>query len=223
MIDLYTSASPNGYKISITLEELGLPYAAHLVDFRKKEQKEPWFLKINPNGKIPAIIDRDGDVPVFESGAIMIYLAEKGGALLPSSGASRAKVLSWLMFQMAGIGPMMGQSNYFYGLLPEKIPQAISRFQKEGRRLFEVLDNQLKDNEWLAGDYSIADIANWCWVRTHRWSGINVVGLGNLHRWSTQMEDRPAVQKGIKVPMFIDVTIAGDEFWENARKAVLQR
>jgi len=204
LIDLYTSPTPNGWKASITLEELELPYAVHPIDLTKGEQKEPWYLKINPNGRIPAIVDRDeGNLAVFESGAIMIYLAEKTGRLLPTERAPRARVLSWLMFQMGGVGPMMGQANVFYRYFPEKIQAAIDRYQNESRRLFEVLDGALAEREWLADDFSIADIANWAWVRTHKWSGVSVEGLENLQRWIDRMYQRPACLRGIEVPFKI--------------------
>ena len=161
MIDLYTAATPNGYKVSVALEELGLPYELHTLDLAAQEQKQPWFLAINPNGRIPAIIDHDeNDFAVFESGAILVYLAEKTGRLMPHDPKGRSRVMQWLMFQMGGIGPMMGQANVFYRYLPEKIPLAIHRYQNESKRLFRVLDTHLAEHEWLAGDYSIADIAN---------------------------------------------------------------
>jgi glutathione S-transferase len=201
MIDLYTAPTPNGWKASVTLEELGLPYEVHPINLGKGEQKEPWFLRINPNGRIPAIVDRDeGGLAVFESGAIMIHLAERTGRLLPTARGPRARVLSWLMFQMGGVGPMMGQANVFYRYFPEKIPAAISRYQNESRRLFEVLDSRLREGEWLGDDYSIADIANWCWVRTHGWSGVSTEGLPGLERWMERMAARPACQRGIDVP-----------------------
>ena len=202
MIDLYTAPTPNGWKASVTLEELELPYETHPINMLEGEQKEPWFLKINPNGRIPAIVD-DG-LPVFESGAIMLHLAEKTGRLLPTEPAARARVISWLMFQMGGVGPMMGQANVFFRYFPEKLPAAIQRYQHEGRRLFEVLDGHLADNEWLAGDFSIADIANWCWVRTHRWSGVSIEGLTHLQRWLDAMKARPACRKGVEVPVKVD-------------------
>src|SRR5512135_3642407 len=159
MIDLYTSATPNGWKASVTLEECGLPYEVHAIDMGKGEQKTPAFLKINPNGRIPAIVDRDLDnFAVFESGALMIYCAEKSGKLLPTDVKGRSRVIQWLMFQMGGIGPMMGQANVFFRYLPEKIPLAIDRYQAEVRRLFGVLDKRLEQHEYLADDYSIADI-----------------------------------------------------------------
>ena len=201
MIDLYTAATPNGHKVSIALEELGLPYNMKVIDLSKNVQKEDWFLAICPNGRIPAIVDRDAeDFAVFESGAILIYLAEKTGQLMPSDVKGRSLVMQWLMFQMGGIGPMMGQANVFFRYFPEKIQPAIDRYQGECRRLFRVLDNRLKDHEFLAGDYSIADIANWAWVRTHRWSGVEVDDLPHLLRWRDQLRARPAVAKGIEMP-----------------------
>ena len=201
MIDLYTAATPNGHKASITLEELGLPYTVHKMDISTGVQKEPWFTAINPNGRIPAIIDRDNDdFAVFESGALMIYLAEKAGALLPADVKGRSRVIQWLMFQMGGLGPMMGQANVFFRYFPEKIPAAIGRYQNEGRRLLGVLDGHLADNEFLAGDYSIADIANYSWARTHEWSGIELDGMDNLQRWKKAIDARPAVIKGLDVP-----------------------
>jgi GST-like protein len=201
MIDLYTAATPNGHKISIALEELGLPYTVHALDLYRLEQRRPEFLKISPNGRIPAIVDRDaGDFPVFESGAILVYLAEKTGRLMPADQKGRSVVMQWLMFQMGGIGPMMGQVNVFFRYLSEKIQPAIDRYQAEVRRLFEVLDTRLAVHEFLAGDYSIADIANWAWVRTHRWSGLEIDDLPNLQRWKRRLAARPAVQRGIDVP-----------------------
>ena len=201
MIDLYTAATPNGWKVSITLEELGLPYEVHLIDLASGEQKQPRFTAVNPNGRIPAIVDRgNGDFPVFESGAIMIYLAEKVGRLLPRDEKGRSKVIQWLMFQMGGVGPMMGQANVFTRYFPEHLPSVIDRYRREGRRLFEVLDAHLADNEYLSGDYSIADIANWSWVHTHEWPGIDIAGLDNLKRWIDLIAARPAVQKGVATP-----------------------
>lgn len=201
MIDLYTAPTPNGHKASCTLEALELEYTTHFVNIGEGEQKKPAFLAHSPNGRIPAIVDRDlGDFPIFESGAIMIYLAEKAGKLLPTDVKGRSQVIQWLMFQMGGVGPMMGQANVFFRYFPEKIPTVIDRYQNEGRRLFEVLDTRLSDNQWLAGDYSIADIANWCWVRTHKWSGISVDGLEHLNRWSEAMYAQPGMTQGIEVP-----------------------
>jgi glutathione S-transferase/GST-like protein len=201
MIDLYTSATPNGHKVSIVLEELALPYTLKLLDLTLGEQKLPAFLAINPNGRIPAIVDRAADdFAVFESGACMIYLAEKTGQLMPTDAKGRSRVMQWLMFQMGGIGPMMGQANVFFRYFPEKIQPAIDRYQGESRRLFRVLDGHLKDHEYLAGDYSIADIANWAWVRTHRWSGVEVDDLPHLKRWLEAIRLRPAVLRGIEAP-----------------------
>lgn len=226
MIDLYTAPTPNGWKASVTLEELSLPYETHFVNIAEGDQSKPEYLAINPNGRIPAIIDRDeDDFAVFESGAIMIYLAEKTGKLLPTDARGRTRVIQWLMFQMGGVGPMMGQANVFYRYFPEKIQPAIDRYQNECRRLFEVLDKQLSDNEWLAGDFSIADIANWCWVRSYKWSGINVDGLDNLKRWRDAIRERPACQRGIEVPFVLpgsEDKKAADKFAEDAQ-AVVQR
>lgn len=198
MIELYTAATPNGYKVSVTLEELGLPYEVRTVDLRGGEQKQPAFRAINPNGRIPAIVD-DG-FAVFESGAIMLYLAEKTGKLMPQDVQGRSQVVQWLMFQMGGIGPMMGQANVFFRYFPEKIQPAIDRYQGEVRRLFTVLDSHLEGRDYLAGDYSIADIANWCWVRTYSWPGVSIDGLANLARWIERIAERPAAQRGIVVP-----------------------
>ena len=201
MIDLYTSPTPNGWKISITLEELGLPYTVHPIRLDEQQQKSEDYLAINPNGRIPTIVDRDNDdFPVFESGAIMIYLAEKTGELMPADDKGRSLVIQWLMFQMAGVGPMMGQANVFYRYAPEKIPYAIERYQRESLRLLGILDRRLADNEYLAGDYSIADIANFCWARGYAWSGIEIDGLDHLQRWIDVIDARPAVEKGLAVP-----------------------
>jgi GST-like protein len=210
-ITLYTAPTPNGWKASITLEEAAIPYRVHGIDFRVNAQKEDWFLRINPNGRIPAIVDHaNGDFPVFESGALMIYLAELqerkgvnvgGVSLLPSDAKARSQAIQWLMFQMGGVGPMMGQANVFFRYAPEKIPFAIERYQRESRRLFEVLDRRLGESPWLAGDqYSIADIANWSWVHTFQWSGTNVDGLEHLGAWLARIGERPAVIRGKAIP-----------------------
>jgi GSH-dependent disulfide-bond oxidoreductase len=221
MIDLYTAPTPNGHKASCTLEELGLEYNVQVVDLRSGDQHKPGFRALNPNGRIPVIVDRaNDDFAVFESGAIMIYLAEQAGRLLPTDVKGRSRVIQWLMFQMGGIGPMMGQANVFYRYFPEKIEAAINRYQHEGRRLFEVLDSRLGQSEWLADDYSIADIANWCWVRTYKWSGISRDGLDNLDRWMNVMKQKPGLQRGINVPFPIDSLIEDKEKAEEfARKA----
>ena len=202
MIELFTAATPNGWKVSVALEEMGLPYTVRALSLGKLEQKEEWFLKINPNGRVPAIIDHDnGDFAVFESGAILIYLAEKTGKLLPTDPKARSRVMQWLMFQMGGVGPMMGQANVFFRYAPEKIPYAIERYQREARRLFEVMERQLKDTPYIAGsEYSIADIALWCWVAGYEWSGVDIDGLPSLKRWLDLVGARPAVQKGRAVP-----------------------
>ena len=201
MIDLYTASTPNGWKASIALEELGLEYTVQPVKLGQREQKLPEYLALNPNGRIPTIVDRfEGDFSVFESGAILIYLAEKTGRLLPADGKARSRVIQWLMFQMGGLGPMQGQANVFFRYFPDKIPAVIARYQNETRRLYSVLDTQLADHEFLAGDYSIADIANWSWVRIHRWAGVEVDDLPNLRRWMDTMAARPACQRGVLVP-----------------------
>ena len=201
MIDLYTAPTPNGHKASCTLEALEMDYETHFVNISEGEQHQPSFLAKSPNGRIPAIVDREVDnLSIFESGAIMIYLAEKAGRLLPTDVKGRANVIQWLMFQMGSVGPMMGQANVFYRYFPEEIRPAIDRYQNECRRLFTVLDTHLANNEWLAGDYSIADIANWCWVRTYKWSGVSIDGLDHLERWMLTMRDQPGMQKGIVVP-----------------------
>lgn len=228
MIELYTAPTPNGYKASIALEEMEIPYNVHPIDLREGDQKKPEFLRICPNGRIPAIVDTDQDnLAVFESGAIMIYLAEKCGKFLPTDVSGRSRVIQWLMFQMGGVGPMMGQANVFYRYFPEKIQPAIDRYQSECRRLFEVLDKQLAENEFLAGDYSIADMANWSWVRTHSWSGVDIEGLDNLYRWMGVIRERPGALRGVKVP--VDIAELMDakrdedaqEFAKNAREMVV--
>jgi len=224
VIDLYTAATPNGHKVSIALEELGLPYEVRVIDLAALEQKQDWFLRLNPNGRIPVIVDRDeSDFVVFESGAILVYLAEKTGRLMPADRKGRSQVLQWLMFQMGGIGPMMGQANVFYRYFPEKIQPAIDRYQGEVRRLLRVLDGKLAGHEYLAGDYSIADIANWAWVRTHKWSGVAVEDMPHLRRWVDQLAARPACQRGIDVPprpFKVEDTEASRRFVEGARKMV---
>jgi len=201
VIDFYSAPTPNGYKVAIMLEELGLPYELHQLDLGAGDQRDPAYLKINPNGRIPAIVDRDEDnFVVFESGAILMYLAEKTGQLIPTDRKSRSRVIQWLMFQMGGIGPMQGQANVFFRYVDEQIPSVIARFQNETRRLYEVLDGQLRDREYICDDYSIADIANWAWVRAHKWAGIDVEGLDNLMRWKDTMYARPACQRGIRIP-----------------------
>lgn len=201
MIDLFTAATPNGRKISIMLEEVGLPYNVHEIDLGAGQQKSPEFLAMNPNGRIPVIVDRDNDdFVVFESGAIMIYLAEKTGQLLPQEEKARSRVIQWLMFQMGGLGPMMGQANVFFRYFPEKIPAAIHRYQHESLRLLTVLDGQLSGREYLCDDYSIADIASWAWATRHEWSGIDISHLDNLNAWINRLAQRPAVARGRDIP-----------------------
>ncbi len=222
MIELYTAPTPNGWKASIVLEELELPYNVNVVNILEGDQHKPEYRRINPNGKIPAIVDPDNDnFPVFESGAILIYLAEKTGRLLPTDVRGRSTVIQWLMFQMAGVGPMMGQANVFFRYMDEKIQVAIDRYQHESRRLFEVLDKRLDGREYIADEFSIADIANWSWVRTHKWSGVSVEGLEHLQGWLDRMAARPACQRGLDVPVRLpDLTEtegAADEFIKGAR------
>ena len=200
MIDLYTFATPNGRKVSIILEELGLPYNAHKIDIRKGEQFTPEFVAINPNSKIPAIIDRETDITVFESGAILIYLAEKTGQLIPSDQKGRFEVIEWVMFQMASVGPMFGQLTYFKRFASEQVPYAIDRYTKETLRLYDVLDRRLADREFLCGSYSIADIATYPWVAIYKFQGLTLDDRPNLKRWVETVAERPAVQRGMKVP-----------------------
>lgn len=201
MIELLTAPTPNGHKVSIVLEETDWPYEFRDVGLGEGGQYDPEYVKLNPNARIPTIIDHDNDdFVVFESGAILLYLAERSGQLLPADEKSRSQVIQWLMFQTGGIGPMMGQANVWFRYVEEDVPQAVRRYQAEVRRLFEVLDRRLADNEYLVGEYSIADIANWAWVRTYKWSGVSIDGLEHLHRWIRSIRARPAVDRGIKVP-----------------------
>jgi GST-like protein len=219
MIDLYTAPTPNGWKVSIALEELGLAYTVHPVALDKLEQKQPWFTALNPNGRIPAIVDRgNGDFPVFESGAILVYLAERAGKLLPSEPKARSVAMQWLMFQMSGIGPMQGQANVFFRYAPEKIQYAIDRYQNETRRLYEVLERRLGEVEYLAGDYSIADVATWPWVSIHSWAGVSLDGLPQVARWLETVGKRPAVQKGRAVPSAPAPATRSEQVVEAGRK-----
>lgn len=203
MIELHAWPTPNGFKISIMLEELGLPYAVHAVDIGKGDQFAPEFLAISPNNKIPAIVDPDGpggrSISVFESGAILIYLAEKTGKLLAREGAARYAALEWLMFQMGGIGPMLGQAHHFRVYAPEPIPYAIDRYTNEANRLYSVMDRRLGEVDYLAGDYSIADIATMPWLRFPERQGINLDDYPNVRRWREAILARPAVQQGLKL------------------------
>jgi GSH-dependent disulfide-bond oxidoreductase len=204
MIDLYTWATPNGRKISIMLEEVALPYEVIKIDITNDDQFSPEFLAVNPNGKIPAIVDHAGfggsTTSVFESGAILIYLAEKTGKLLPSEPAARLAAIQWLMFQMSALGPMLGQAHHFRRFAPERIPYAIERFEKEAARLYGVLERRLGAAEYLAGDYSIADIASYPWIARHEWQGIALDDFPNVRRWFTSIASRPAVLRGMQVP-----------------------
>ena len=200
MIDLYTFTTPNGRKISIMLEEVGLDYQVHKVDITKGEQFTPEYIAINPNSKIPAIIDRDRDMTVFESGAILLYLAQKTGKLLPTEEKNYFQVLEWLMFQMANVGPMFGQYSHFNRFASEKLPYAIERYRKETLRIYGVLDKQLAQGEYLCGDYSIADIATFPWVAVYEFMGLTLDEHPYLKQWVETMRKRPAVEKGMQVP-----------------------
>jgi len=204
MIDLYTWTTPNGRKVSIMLEELGLPYRVHAINIGKGDQFKPDYLKINPNGKIPSIVDPDGPdgkpIALMESGAILIYLAEKHGKFLPSAGRARHDVLQWLMFQMGGVGPMFGQTHHFLRAAKEPVPYAIERYTKETRRLYAVMDERLKDHDNLADAYSIADIATYPWVARHEWHKVELADFPGVKRWFDAISARPAVQKGMNVP-----------------------
>lgn len=200
MIDLYTFGTPNGHKASIMLEEVEIPYNVHKIDITKGEQFEPEYIAINPNSKIPAIVDQDTDITIFESGALLIYLAEKTGKFLPTDTKKRFQVLSWLMMQMGSIGPMFGQLNHFRKFASEKIPYAIERYEKETLRLYGVLDQQLADHEFLCDDYSIADIAIYPWVAIYEFQGLTLDEHPNLKRWVETVQERPAVKKGMAVP-----------------------
>ena len=200
MIELYTAGTPNGWKVSMALEEMALPYHVNLINLGKGEQRSPDYLKICPNGRIPAIVDTDTGISIFESGAILLYLAEKSGKLLPTALAERYDVIQWLMFQMAGIGPMQGQAVAFVRYFPEEVPQAISRYRNESRRLYEVLERRLGDREYLADEYSIADIASYSWVRSYYWARVDIEGLDNLQAWMQRMADKPGIQRGCEIP-----------------------
>ncbi len=201
MIDLYSAATPNGWKVSIALEELKIPYRLIGVDLGANEQKKAGYLEINPNGRIPTIVDRDNDdFAVFESGAILLYLAEKVEGLLPADPKGRSQVIQWLMFQMGGIGPMQGQTHVFKHYFPERIPSVLSRYQNETKRLYGVLNQQLKGRDFLVDDFSIADIANFAWVRSYAWAGIDIEEFPEVQRWLSNIGQRPAVQKGLQQP-----------------------
>jgi GSH-dependent disulfide-bond oxidoreductase len=204
MIDFYTWTTPNGRKVSIMLEETGLPYRVHAIDISKGDQFKPEFVAINPNSKIPAIVDPDGPdgrpISIFESGAILIWLAEKTGQFLAADQRRRSEALQWLMFQMGGVGPMFGQAHHFRKFAPEPVPYAIERYTKEAQRLYGVLDRRLAEAPYLAGDYSIADMATYPWVARHEWQGVSLDEHPNVKRWFEAIGARPAVQRGMAVP-----------------------
>lgn len=200
MIDLYTWATPNGRKVSIALEEMGLPYEVHTIDITKDEQFAPAFLKISPNNRIPAIVDRDAGLSLFESGAILMYLAEKTGKFWSTAFAERWRVVEWLMWQMGGVGPMLGQVHHFVAFNPGKSAYAEERYLKEGKRLYTVLDKRLEEVDFVAGDYSIADMAIWPWIASFWRQTIDLNAYPNVKRWYLAIADRPAVQKGYAVP-----------------------
>ena len=200
MIELYTAGTPNGWKVSMALEEMGLEYNVNPINLGKGEQRSPEFLKICPNGRIPAMVDTETNISIFESGAILLYLAEKSGKLMPTDLAGRYDVMQWLMFQMSGIGPMQGQAVTFIRYFPEEVPQAINRYRNESRRLYEVLNTHLADRPYLTGEYSIADIANYSWVRSYYWARVDIEGLDHLQAWMQRMADKPGIQRGCNIP-----------------------
>jgi len=201
MYKLYTAPTPNGWKVAMALEELKAKYETQLIDLQAGEQHTNWFLQLNPNGRIPVLKKMGEDsIAIFDSNAILVYLAEKFGKLLPYNEPERTVVFQWLMFQASGIGPMQGQAVVFERYFPESIPAARKRYHNETRRLYEVLDLRLSDSDWLAKDFSIADIANWSWIRSHKWARISTDGLENLERWMEKMRMRPACERGLNVP-----------------------
>lgn len=212
-ITLYTAGTPNGWKASILIEELGVKCEVHPISLSKNEQKEDWFIKINPNARIPAIVDHDeGDLPVFESGAIMMYLADKHGKLLPRDSRKRAEVISWLMFQMGGLGPMQGQASHFIVFAPERVEYGINRYKNEVKRLYRVIEDALSDGrQWLAaGEYSIADIANFSWMYVHFMAEQSLDDLPHVKAWMERIASRPAVQRGLDVPDKFDRELTKD-------------
>ena len=203
MIDLYSWTTPNGRKVSIMLEEVGLPYTSHAIDITKDEQFDPDFLKISPNNRIPAIVDREADLSLMESGAILIYLAEKTGQFLSTEFKQRQKTLEWLMWQMGGLGPMLGQVHHFVKFNPGKAPYAEDRYSKEGHRLYGVLNKQLEDHEYIADDYSIADMACWPWVSRYEFQQVDLNDYPNVLRWYQAIAERPATVRGYDVPKHV--------------------
>jgi len=202
MIDLFTWTTPNGRKVSIMLEELGLPYTTHAINIMEDDQFAPDFLKISPNNKIPAIVDQETGISLMESGAILIYLAEKTGKFLSTDPKTRWATIEWLMWQMGGAGPMLGQVHHFVKFNPGKAPYAEERYSAEAKRLYGVLNSRLAVHDYIAGDYSIADIATWPWISRFEWQGIDLDEFPNIKRWYTAIAERPAVQKGYHVPKF---------------------
>jgi len=201
MLELLTSETPNGWKAAIMLEELGVPYKVRAISLTNLDQKQDWYVALNPNGRIPTLVDHDeGDFAVFESGAILVYLAEKFGRFIPSDAKGRSRVIQWVMWQMSGLGPMMGQATVFNRYFEDRLPKVIDRYVRESRRLFGVMDARLAEHEFLAGDYSIADIACFPWVRGHEWAQIPIDGFDHLKRWFDTIAARPAVQRGLLVP-----------------------
>ena len=217
MIEVYSAPTPNGWKVTIMLEECGLPYSFHPVDLSRGEQRTPEFLEMSPNGRIPAI--RDGDLSLFESGAILHYLAEKSGLFLPSEPRGRWNVLQWLHWQMGGVGPMVGQSISFNRYIDEPVPYAVERYGRESRRLFEVLDRQLEGRDYVCGDVSIADFALYPWVRAHRWARVSIEGLDNVGAWLKRVRARPGVERGLAVGVPKDEV----DQWSAKRKAAYKR
>lgn len=216
MIQLYSWPTPNGHKIHIMLEECGLPYEVHAIDIGAGDQFRPEFLAISPNNKIPALVDPKGpggqSISLFESGAILIYLAAKTGRFMPSSDRGKYEVLQWLMFQMGGVGPMLGQNHHFRQYAPEKIDYAINRYTNEAKRLYGVIDKQLSSNAYIAGkQYSIADMAIWPWLRNWKNQGMELADFPALKAWYEQLESRPAVQRGVKVLADLRKPITGDK------------
>jgi GST-like protein len=202
-IELYTWTTPNGRKVSIALEEMGLDYNTHAIDISKDEQFAPEFLKISPNNKIPAIVDTDTGISLMESGAILLYLAQKTGKLLPSDEKKHWQTIEWLMWQMGGIGPMLGQVHHFVRFNPGKAPYAEERYLNEGKRLYGVLDKRLEGREFIVDEYTIADIATWPWISRYEWQTIDMNAFPNVKRWYTAIAKRPATQKGYHVPKFM--------------------
>jgi GST-like protein len=222
MIDLYTEATPNGRKASIALEEMELPYRLIHIRLGELEQKTPEFLQLNPNGRIPVIVDSDeDDFVVFDSGAILVYPVEITGCFMPTDSRQRSITMQWLMFQISGVGPMRGQAGVFVRYAPERIPYAIDRYQREVRRLYEVLDLRLGEVEYLAGDYGIADMATWPWVASHWWVGVELHGLQHLQRWMDAIWQRPAVRRGMDVPVPWERKVDEQKVEDSARKMLV--